>query len=212
MDLFVFAYQRREMNHLETMFARQASTGENNTFNVRCFTPEVEIGFCGHGLFGVALALKRTCPNGMILKTSDGLHAMAEFLPGDVATHVARLGVPDEIRLLIPSAAPDQNLLSNKALRTNIAKAIGISPEQILNLTTNSLKDIVIEVDTNVDFSAESQVGVRIDTIGLWKASPPNTRAQIITSRGQSFGVDYVKRVFWEGVEGLSTIFHAVLY
>jgi len=59
--------------------------------------------------------------------------------------------------------------------------------------------DIVIEVDSSVDFSA---VGMDIDPVALMRASPAGTRSQVVTSAWGRGGVDFAKRVFAYGSEG----------
>ncbi|KAF4962264.1 hypothetical protein FSARC_9653 [Fusarium sarcochroum] len=192
----------REMNHLETMFARLSISEKVTTYDVRCFTPTEEIGFCGHGLFAVALMLRKHCDGQIFLKASDGRVAKAQLLQGDDANAEILLGAPAGIELLIPPLPVSGSLNENNELRTAFAKSLVIEPNQIEELATNAFNDVIIQVKHDVDFSYANP---GIDAMGLHNASPSGTRAQIVTSRGDRLGVDYLKRVFWEGSEDHST-------
>ena len=68
----------------------------------------------------------------------------------------------------------------------------------------NALMDIIIEVDPDIDFSAQK---MEIDPMALLHASPPGTRSQVITSSWNlDQSVDFSKRVFAYGSEGTKSI------
>jgi hypothetical protein len=85
-------------------------------------------------------------------------------------------------------------------VKTAFATALDIDPRGILAIGQNTLMDIIIELDPDVDFSAQT---MNIDPIALLHASPPGTRNQVITSSwALNSSYDFAKRVFAYGSEG----------
>ena len=181
------------------MFAKRNKDSSEELYDVRCFTPLEEIDFCGHGIMAVALALKKSLRGPTIFRAPSGKFAIVHqnSLPG-VEEHTG-VGEVASITLLIPSYPPDERLLWDHGFVEALARAIGVETHQIIDCVGNEFKDIIIELDQAVPFSA---IDRKIDAVALHNACPPDTRAQIVTSRGSKLGVDCLKRVFWCGVEG----------
>lgn len=144
----------------------------------------------------------------VLFRTVDGLKVHAQLLsPAQPnVDNSSSGGTKDKVRLLIPAAPINEVFHEDEDLKTSIANTLGIPPRQIVGLGRNSLMDLVIELDQDVDYSA---TGMKVDAVTLMKVSPTGTRSQILTSRGDHHGVDFVKRVFAYGSEGeLSLLQH----
>ena len=195
----------REMNQSETIFVKRSLAGESSAYSIRSFTPYAEEPFCGHGLMSAAIMLRESSPEGLIFRTVEGIIVKAQGLTSDRSSPKAdKYGVTYSMKLLIPAVPVSEYLDSDINLQVRIAIALKIKPDQILAMGRNSLRDIVIELDPEVDFSADQMA---IDAMALMKACPPGTRSQIITGRGNKEGVDFLKRVFAYGSEGRMVLF-----
>ncbi|KEF56469.1 uncharacterized protein A1O9_08050 [Exophiala aquamarina CBS 119918] len=194
----------REMNQSETIFVKPAAARSRGTYDIRSFTPFAEEPFCGHGIVGAAIALEGRCDQGnLTFQTVGGIFVHAESLGrAETSSGKRTLGQVMTVKLRIPSVPVTEPLDHDLELRERMAKAIEIAPLQILALGRNSLMDLVVEVDSTVDFSADT---IKIDAGALMKGSPPGTRSQIITSQGRRDGVDFLKRVFAYGSEDQAT-------
>lgn len=191
------------MNQSETIFVKRAGGGRSKgAYDIRSFTPFAEEPFCGHGIVGAVIALEgRTAARGKLMfRTVGGIIVHAERLGrAETVPGKRTLGQVMTVKLQIPSVPITEPLDHDFELRDRIAQAMQVPPSQISGLGRNSLKDLVIEVDSAVDFSADAK---KIDAVALMKSSPPGTRSQIITSEGKREGVDFLKRVFAYGSEG----------
>lgn len=102
------------------------------------------------------------------------------------------------ILIEFPSEPVLPEIKISEDLQAGFAKALGIAQGQILAIGQNSLTDIIIEVDPELDFSATK---MNIDPEALLKASPIGTRSHVITSSWNvDENVDFAKRVFAYGV------------
>jgi PhzF family phenazine biosynthesis protein len=153
-----------EMNHSETAFAHPREDGD---WNIRWFTPKVEVKLCGHATLATVHALRS---DGLI-GDSVRFHCLSGVLTAQVA---------DEITLDFP-ASPPQPIDAPPGVR----EALGAEPAEIHG--TGALNDLltVFEDEATVralkpDFAAVA----RIDAY----------RAIIATAPGTEF--DYVSRFF----------------
>ena len=194
------------MNQAETIFVRldpdDDSDGESTGYLIRSFTPYKEESFCGHGVVAAAHLLARSVGHSlkrvMRFRTVGGIIVDAR-LEGDNAKNGFAYGEARTLKLEIPAQPVTEWFDEDLELRERIADSFGVEATQILALGRNALMDLVIELAGDVDFSAES---MEIDAVALMDASPSGSRSQIITSRGDRYGIDFVKRVFAYGSEG----------
>ncbi|KAJ9607764.1 hypothetical protein H2200_007842 [Cladophialophora chaetospira] len=200
----------REMNQSETIFVKvdeddDGGDGDHNGYLIRSFTPYKEEPFCGHGMVAAAHLLARSMGHSlgraMRFKTVGGIVVDAR-LEGYDAKRGFEYGEARIFRLEIPARPVNQWYNEDIELRKRIADTLVVDVTQILALGRNELMDLAIELSHEVDFSAGS---MQIDAVALMNASPPGTRSQIITSRGDRYGVDFVKRVFAYGSEDQGT-------
>lgn len=90
--------------------------------------------------------------------------------------------------------------------KERFAAALKLPVEAVIGLSQNELRDVNIELDPSVDFSAKNMF---IDAVALLDASPPGTRSQVITSAWSlDPEVDFAKRVFAYGLEGECCLKH----
>lgn len=197
------ADDNREMNQSETIFVRRSSSGRDAPYFIRSFTPYKEEPFCGHGLMAAAIILSPYHAQGeMSFRTVDGIMVKACGSPSEISrSSNEECGAVCAMKLQMPSVPINEWFHRDSSLRDRIAKCLGIKTSQVVALGRNALMDLVIELDSEVDFSAAN---MPIDAVELMKLSPSGTRSQIITSRGDRYGVDFVKRVFAYGSEGKS--------
>jgi len=185
-----------------------STTKEDEQWLIRSFTPYKEEPFCGHGLVAAAILLMGRdmhCQGKrMLFRTSGGLEIGAFEVPSP------RLGIKEQfqqgkpctVKLEMPAEPVTEWYHEDEQLLKNLAKCLGTYASMILGLGRNLLLDLVVELDPSVDFSAGN---MNIDAVGLMNACPSGTRSQIITSRGDSYGVDFLKRVFAYGSEDQAT-------
>lgn len=174
---------------------------KDGTYLIRSFTPYQEEPFCGHGLLAAALLLRCNHPGEeMSLRTIDGIMVKARSVASDSSeSAITMYGEPYQMKLEMPAVPVTESFDGDVNVRTKIAKSLGVTSSQILGLWRNALMDVVIELDPGVDFSA---AGMDLDAVELMHASPAGTRSQVITSRGDRHGVDFLERVFAYGSEG----------
>jgi hypothetical protein len=105
-----------------------------------------------------------------------------------------------QVLMRFPSSPILPSIKISEEVRAGFAKALRVKEGKITNIGENPLKDIIIELSPTLDFSAPQ---MDIDAESLLKASPPNTRSQVITSSWAfDKSVDFAKRVFAYGGEG----------
>jgi PhzF family phenazine biosynthesis protein len=155
----------REMNLSETAFLRARADG----FDLRWFTPTVEVDLCGHATVASAHALWES---GRLAPTET-----ARFHTRSGLLTAARQG--DWIELDFP-ATPDEAL----AAPPGLVEALGVSPLYV----GKSRFDYLVEVENE-----QAVRGVRPDfgRLGAIKA-----RGVIVTGVASTAGVDFVSRYF----------------
>jgi PhzF family phenazine biosynthesis protein len=154
-----------EMNHSETAFAHPREDGD---WNLRWFTPKVEVKLCGHATLATTHALH-----------SDGL--VADSVRFHCLSGVLTAQVGDEITLDFP-ASPPQAIVAP----AGVAEALGATPAEIHG--TGALNDLLAV------FEDEAQVrALEPDFAAVFRIS--DFRAIIATAPGSN-GFDYVSRFF----------------
>jgi PhzF family phenazine biosynthesis protein len=155
----------REMNLSETAFLRARGDG----FDLRWFTPTVEVDLCGHATVASAHALWES---GRLAPTET-----ARFHTRSGVLTAARQG--DWIELDFP-ATPDEAV----AAPPGLVEALGVSPLYV----GKSRFDYLVEVENE-----QAVRGVRPDfgRLGAIKA-----RGVIVTGVASTAGVDFVSRYF----------------
>ncbi len=200
----------REMDQSETIFVTRDSSddesgGDAARWLVRSFTPYKEEVLCGHGLVGAAYLLGRSGGHAhgrrIRFRTVGGLLIDAQVDAREPSCG-AEYGEAIQIQLELPAQPVKDWFSEDEELKREIARSLGVKMEQILALGRNALMDLVIELSCDVNFSA---AGMKIDAVALMEACPLGTRSQILTSGGERYGVDFVKRVFAYGSEGKQT-------
>ncbi|KAH7346151.1 hypothetical protein BKA65DRAFT_272289 [Rhexocercosporidium sp. MPI-PUGE-AT-0058] len=192
----------RELNHSETVFVRSRRNASVNEYDIRFYTPYAEELFCGHGILGAAHALHLSTGLTMFeFRTSSGIGASTS-----VSTRSQTWSndeSPVSVSMEFPSSPVVATLQPSLDVKAGFAVALGLQDAEILQIGMNELMDIVLELDPNVNFSAER---MDIDPVALLKASPPGTRSQVITSSWNfDEDVDFAKRVFAYGLEDQAT-------
>jgi len=158
----------REMNLPETAFL----SGQADGFDLRWFTPSVEVDLCGHATLASAHILWET---GLLARQKQArFHTRSGLL-----TAVYNQG---EVELNFP-ATPDEPTNAPEAL----AKALGAVPTHV----GRSVYDYLVEVE-----SEETVRGLRPD-FGLLKTL--DVRGTIVTARSDSPACDFVSRFFAPG-------------
>lgn len=191
-----------KFDRLEGKKSAAGSGSRAPVYEIKSFTPYKEEPFCGHGVVGAMIALGDAgrAAGDVVFYTVDGIMVQAQLgtplvgRPGDVT-----VGERWTVKLQIPSVPVTEDLNLDEDLRARIASSLKLQARQIVSMGRNSLKDLVIELDDSVDFSASRMT---IDGVALMEASPPGTRSQVLTGDGSRYGVDFVKRVFAYGSEG----------
>lgn len=194
----------REMFHSESVFVRQPGNGVGH-FDIVFFTPFAEESFCSHGIMGATYVLSGVPPanqDGYSFRLRNGIVAQT-CVSSQTSSKRSLLGEIREIIMVIPSAPPSISHASVTSEKTQIerfAQALKIDIDQVLHIGLNSLDDWVIELDPSLDISS---MNMYIDPCTLLEASPKGTGSQIITTRSRTPGVDFYKRVFAYGSEGM---------
>jgi len=158
----------QEMNLSETAFLYRGEKG----FDLRWFTPAVEVELCGHATLASAHILWETC---MLLREEQ-----ARFQTRSGLLTAQQKG--DWIELNFP-ATPDEPA----SPPSRLMEALGVSPKYI----GKSRFDYLVEVD------AEENVRNLKPDFSLLRAM--QVRGVIVTSQATSSGFDFVSRFFAPG-------------
>src|SRR5205809_2863692 len=154
-----------EMNLSETAFLCRRPDG----FDLRWFTPAVEVALCGHATLASAHVLweERHLPAGRQAR----FHTQSGLLTAD------RAG--DWIKLDFPSTPPTAT-----PAPAGLATALGVTPRWV----GRSTFDYIAEID--------SEDAVRRLAPDLMAVARVEARGIIVTSRGGTSGYDFVSRFF----------------
>ncbi len=159
----------REMNLSETAFLYQQEDG----FNLRWFTPALEVELCGHATLASAHILWEAGH----LKPDEGarFHTLSGLLTAERAGDWIELDFPAEPEA--PATPPD-----------DLPRALGVRPKYV---GANRF-DYLVEVD-----SEETVRNMKPDFTLLGRIS---TRGVMVTSRAASPEYDFISRFFAPGV------------
>ena len=181
------------MNQSETMFVLLSSgTGsmEDDDFTeylVRSFTPFKEESFCGHGIAAAAILLCQsagpTMGRAVRFQTIGGIRVGAYKPVVDHVSPDVAFGKTYTVKMEFPAQRVEEWFNEDIQLRQQLARCLGLETVQILTLGRNALKDLVIELSDDVDFSAAN---MKIDEVALMKASPSGRGAR--SSRAKETG------------------------
>ncbi len=162
-----------EMNLSETAFVHSAGDG----FDLRWFTPAVEVELCGHATLAAAHALwsEERVPG----------EAEIRFQTRSGLLTAARNG--DLIELDFPATRPAAEALDDIQVR-NLGDALGVSPKRVLR----SAFDLLVEVGTDREVT-ESRPDFR-------RLGELDCRGVIVTSVSDDPRFDFVSRFFAPGV------------
>ena len=155
----------REMNLSETAFLVPKDDG----FDLRWFTPEVEVDLCGHATLAAAHALWET--DALSTEVPARFHTLSGLLTATKQGEWIELDFP---------ALPDQAI----APPPGLAEALGVSPTYV---GQNRL-DLLVEVG--------SEEELRALTPNLHLLRTLSTRGIIVTSRSSTEEFDFVSRFF----------------
>jgi len=159
----------REMNLSETAFLHR----QTDAFNLRWFTPAVEVELCGHATLASAHVLWETG----LLAVED----MARFHTQSGLLTAERCG--EEIELNFPATPP-----TRASVPVGMAEALGVVPRYV----GKSRYDYIVEVE-----SEEVVRGLKPDFARLKGIS---VRGIMVTSVASSGKYDFVSRFFAPGV------------
>jgi PhzF family phenazine biosynthesis protein len=158
----------REMNLPETAFLSRQEGG----FDLRWFTPTVEVDLCGHATLAGAHVLWET---GLLDRQEQArFHTRSGLLTAAYSRGEVELNFP---------ATPDQPVSAPE----NLGKALGVIPTYV----GRSVYDYLVEVE-----SEEAVRNLRPD-LGLLKIL--DVRGTIVTARADSSAYDFVSRFFAPG-------------
>lgn len=161
----------REMNLAETAFLRPRGDG---SYDLRWFTPAVEVELCGHATLASAHLLYQ---DGHIAKDAVArFHTLSGLL-------TARLQENDAIELDFPAAAPDLFTPPN-----SLAEALGAAPVAV----SKNRMDWLVEL--------ESDATVRQLQPNLERIAALPARGVIVTARSDDPAYDFVSRFFGPAV------------
>ncbi len=158
-----------EMNLSETAFLREVEDG----FNLRWFTPKVEVDLCGHAT----------------LASAHILWELGHVSPGDQCRFHSKSGLlraekrGDWIELDFPALTEEESATPN-----GLAEALGVDARYV----GRSREDYLVEVE-----SEEIVRGLNPDFKALEAAT---IRGVMVTSRSTTPGYDFVSRVFAPGM------------
>lgn len=159
----------REMNLSETAFLVRQEDG----FNLRWFTPAVEVELCGHATLASAHTLWETG----LLAPQEG----ARFYTASGLLTAERRG--EQIELSFPATPAEES-----ELPPGLAEALGVEPRYV----GKSLYDYLVELD--------SEEAVRQVNPDFEKLRQLTIRGIMVTSRASTPGYDFVSRFFAPGV------------
>jgi PhzF family phenazine biosynthesis protein len=158
----------REMNLSETAFLVRAADG----YDLRWFTPSVEVALCGHATLASAHVLWE---DGYLPPARQArFHTKSGLLTGD------RVG--EWIELDFPAKREESALAP-----AGLAEALGVTPKYV----GKNQFDYLVEID--------SEVAVRRLTPNHAALAALPVRGVIVTSRADSSGYDFVSRFFAPG-------------
>ncbi len=158
----------REMNLSETAFLVQQTDG----FNLRWFTPTVEVSLCGHATLASAHVVWET---GLL-----GADEEARFHTASGLLTAQRRG--EEIELNFPTTPPEP-----VDAPAGLAEALGVAPVYV----GKSRYDYLVRVNT------ETEVRDAQPDFAKLRAMP--VRGVMVTSESQSAAYDFVSRFFAPG-------------
>jgi PhzF family phenazine biosynthesis protein len=163
----------REMNLSETAFL--VPTGEKGEFNLRWFTPKVEVSLCGHATLSSAHILWE---QGYLDKQSEALfHTLSGLLTARL-TSDGWIVLDFPAKLMEPSATPEGLL---ESLQISEPKFVGLNKLSYL-----------VEVD--------DEETVRNLAPDHGKLRRVNLRSVVVTARSSTPEYDFVSRFFAPGV------------
>lgn len=158
----------REMNLSETAFLVRTA----DDYDLRWFTPSVEVALCGHATLASAHVLWE---DGHLPPARQArFHTKSGLLTGDRAGEWIELDFP--AKLEEPAPAP-----------AGLAEALGVTPKYV----GKNQFDYLVEVD--------GEVTVRCLTPNHAMLATLPVRGVIVTSRADSAGYDFVSRFFAPG-------------
>jgi PhzF family phenazine biosynthesis protein len=155
----------REMNLSETAFLCKQKDG----FNLRWFTPSVEVDLCGHATLASAHVLWET--DTLAPQEEARFHTLSGLLTARRGEHGIELNFP---------ATPDEPAEAPPGL----AEALGVTPKYV----GKTRFDYLVQVDS------EATVRSMSPDFGLLKTLP--VRGVIVTSIASSAEYDFVSRFF----------------
>lgn len=155
----------REMNLSETAFLCKQEDG----FNLRWFTPAVEVDLCGHATLASAHILWET--GSLAPQEKARFHTRSGLLTAERRGHEIEMDFP---------ASPDKPTSAPPALR----QALGLVPGYV----GKNIYDYLVEVDS------EAVVRDLRPDLGLLKTL--DARGIIVTARADSPDIDFVSRFF----------------
>ena len=162
-----------EMNLSETAFVRAARDG----FDLRWFTPAVEVDLCGHATLAAAHAL---WTEGCVADDAE-----IRFLTRSGVLVAGRN--EDLIELDFPATAPAVAELDQAQVR-DLGDALGVIPQQV----GRSAFDLLVRVGSESDVRASRPDFRRLVELGC--------RGVIVTSTAEDNRFDFVSRFFAPGV------------
>lgn len=190
----------REFNYSKTVFVRRRPHSTPDTYDIRFYTPFDEEAFCGHGIVGAAHALH--------LSTGLTAFRFVTFAGVDISVSIstrsqtwANDGDTVSISMYFPLVSLADRARPSSNVEEEIAAAFGIDAAGVLKIGMNELRDILLELNPERDFSVEEMI---VDPVKSLAVSLPGTTSQAITrSWALDEDVDLVKRVLASGSEGM---------
>ncbi|CAN5372853.1 PhzF family phenazine biosynthesis protein [soil metagenome] len=165
----------REMNLSETAFLHRAESSDSTLFNLRWFTPAVEVDLCGHATLAAAHVLWQT-------------NTLPSNVDAKFQSRSGRLGaklLDGWIELDFPATQPAA-LAANEAtsLASDLSQALGTPVKQALRTRF----DLLVVLD--------SEAAVRQLTPDFGKLRRLNGRGIIVTARADAPPYDFISRFF----------------
>jgi len=154
----------REMNVAETAFLERRPDGD---FNLRWFTPTVEVDLCGHATLASAHALWEDGATASVLR----FHTRSGMLAATRRGEWIDLDFP---------ATPDEPIDAPRGL----LESLGVKPRYV----GRSRFDFLVEVETEAD--------VLVVHPDFRRLAEVDARGAIVTSQSRTPGVDFVSRYF----------------
>lgn len=158
----------REMNLSETAFLHQVEDG----FNLRWFTPAVEVSLCGHATLASAHILYET---GLIAEVEEARFHTASGL-------LTAKKVGEEIVLNFPAMPPEE--ISEPS---GLMEALGVNPEFV----GKSRFDYLVRVGSEVEVKGATPDFIKLNELGV--------RGVMLTSLCESGEFDFISRFFAPG-------------